>query len=660
MPNRLSYKSFCWNFGTTSFRTKYFNRTIELQLKLLSLFWETEVGVEAKWSCNEDLQIQYYDFLRKNEFVDGVAKNKAKDARQKTSGLVELGLINNERRLTSVGEKLLSISRNRDFSSDNFFMIPKDSYIYLKQLLKTSCKIESKSIRPFIVFLYVISKVNYLTLEEFEYLLPLCIDQVHTNNIIENIEKYRNGTCSLDDVIIQRLLSMDNYKEALELFLRENVTADLICEIGMNRKSRNYDKPYFPLYNALYEVYVKKDFTKLPNIYNLTRKLTSGMGVRWRNYLFNTLSRVQIKNNPRESINATLFDSVKSDEQFRRTFFTVMHLIKAKASLSDYLDLNRRYIRTTDIVLFNDGVVQLDIVPKHFFYKIMDELYKVAYENATGLFENFKLEEIAPCLKINETNVISSVNEEVGSNVTTIDEARNVIEDRRYKKLQILIDMKFSDEKILKLLSLFENREDDEIQEMVTSDADIPTIFEYVLGILWYKISNRTGKILDFMKLSLDADLLPKTHAAGGEADIVYEYEKTSFYPAHTVLLEATLADRNNQRRMEMEPVSRHLGQHLIENENGKSYCIFATNYLNINVISDFRGRKYNPYYDLHDESRYVTGMKIIPLQSSELKTIVQGQLRYQDLYGTFEKAFQSDLPPHKWYSEMVTQKLQS
>lgn len=59
---------------------------------------------------------------------------------------------------------------------------------------------------------------------------------------------------------------------------------------------------------------------------------------------------------------------------------------------------------------------------------------------------------------------------------------------------------------------------------MVTDNADIPTIFEYVLGILWYKTSERHGKILDYMKLSLDADLLPKTHAAGGEADIVYEY----------------------------------------------------------------------------------------------------------------------------------------
>lgn len=43
-----------------------------------------------------------------------------------------------------------------------------------------------------------------------------------------------------------------------------------------------------------------------------------------------------------------------------------MHLYKAKATLTDYLDLNRRYISTSDIVLFEDDEVKFDIVPKQF------------------------------------------------------------------------------------------------------------------------------------------------------------------------------------------------------------------------------------------------------------------------------------------------------
>ena len=53
------------------------------------------------------------------------------------------------------------------------------------------------------------------------------------------------------------------------------------------------------------------------------------------------------------------------------------------------------------------------------------------------------------------------------------------------------------------------------------------------------------------MKLSLETNLLPKTHIAGDYADyFIYEYKP------------CTLADGNNQRRMEMEPVSRNLGDY--------------------------------------------------------------------------------------------------
>lgn len=265
------------------------------------------------------------------------------------------------------------------------------------------------------------------------------------------------------------------------------------------------------------------------------------------------------------------------------------------------------------------------------------------------------MSEISASLIVSDETIVAGINEELGINVSDMQSAREALEDTRYQRLQHLIDTKFTDDKLLSLLDCFETRNDDEIRSMVTDNADVPTIFEYVLGILWYKASERHGKILDYMKLSLDADLLPKTHAAGGEADIVYEYEATEYYPEHTLLLEATLADSTNQRRMEMEPVSRHLGMHLIRTGNMNSYCVFATNYLNINVISDFRGRKTTPFYDPQDYSKSIAGMKIIPLQTSELKKIVFNRKTYKELYPLFETAFNSDLPPHLWYEAVIT-----
>lgn len=42
MFDNIPYKSFCWGLGTTSFRTKNFNKTIEDQLSLLDEFWNTD------------------------------------------------------------------------------------------------------------------------------------------------------------------------------------------------------------------------------------------------------------------------------------------------------------------------------------------------------------------------------------------------------------------------------------------------------------------------------------------------------------------------------------------------------------------------------------------------------------------------------------------
>lgn len=70
--------------------------------------------------------------------------------------------------------------------------------------------------------------------------------------------------------------------------------------------------------------------------------------------------------------------------------------------------------------------------------------------------------------------------------------------------------------------------------------------------------------------------------------------------------------------------------------------------------ISDFRSRKTTPFYDPQDYSKSVNGMKIIPLQTSELKKIVSNSKTYKELYPIFEEAFNSTLPPHEWYNTNI------
>jgi hypothetical protein len=47
-------------------------------------------------------------------------------------------------------------------------------------------------------------------------------------------------------------------------------------------------------------------------------------------------------------------------------------------------------------------------------------------------------------------------------------------------------------------------------------------------------------------------------------------------------------------------------------------------------------------------------GMKILPLQTSDLKNILLNGWTYRYLYTLFENAYASFLPPHVWYKECL------
>jgi len=50
--------------------------------------------------------------------------------------------------------------------------------------------------------------------------------------------------------------------------------------------------------------------------------------------------------------------------------------------------------------------------------------------------------------------------------------------------------------------------------------------------------------------------------------------------------------------------------------------------------------------------------MKIIPLQTSEVKKIVVAKKTYKELYLIFERAYNSALLPHEWYKSCISSNL--
>ena len=654
MPiKNIPYQSFCWVIGTTSFRTAKLNLKIEQQLLLLSDFYQQYLEKHKEWVWNNNTQEDYYDFMKKFKFLSGDAARKDKDAREKTSGLVELGLINPDRTITEVGYELLNITKTGDFEENNYFNINKDSYIYFKQLLKTTIKVNEKSVRPYYVLAKALVELENLTYDEFTYLLPLAVSLESANTVISRIKELRKGTLSIEDIILEDLMRMDNYQLAQNTLLENQVTEDLICLIGMNRKSRNYDKPYFNLYNKIVKVFLNKKYNKTYELYLAAKKINQKPGTLWRNFLFKTSSESSIKKNGIKMVDENLpFHTCKSEYELKQVFFKYLHVFKAMATLSDYFDLNRRYFNLTDTLIFEDQTVRFDMIPKYFFEMSINNIYTDSFVESANLTKTVSLEEISKGLIFDEEKIYARISRKLGIIIQTAEQATNFIKNERYRRFNQLIDKKFSNPVLLELLTYFELRNDSRIEELVTDEADIPTIFEYILAIVWYKVSERRGNILDYMKLSLEANLLPKTHATGGYADIIYEYEACQEYPKHTLLIEATLADGINQRRMEMEPVSRHLGDYRIRYNNPFDYSLFISTFLHKNVVADFRGRKHMQYYGPNEEC--IDGMKIISLDTEALKKILNNGTNYRYLYGVFDKYYKSDLRLPEWHDNLV------
>lgn len=652
----LSYKSFCWSMGTTSYRTVHFNFNIERQLQLMEEFRALPGNQGRLW---RDLQTEYYRHMKKSGFVKGDAPIPDKDAREKTSGLVDIGLMDPERSLTEVGRKLLELSRKGDFSSQNLLQLPEDSFLYLKQLMKSGCWVDGSYVRPFLVTLYALTRLDFLTQEEFAYLIPLCVSRESTETVIQAILRCREGKDGTDSILLERLFSLEQYQAALSRFLEGPVTETLLCEVGMNRKSKSYDKSYFPFYTALVNLYRHPDASRLPPLLAAADRLSGSPGALWKKYLFRSRAKRTME---KEGLNI-LFDrplwSAGSERAFQEEFFRLLHLFKAKSTLHDYFDLNRRYFRLSDALLFVDGKVEMDLLPGCLFRPAADSLLSQAFEPSPGLDRGIALESILPGLDTDAELLYGRLGRELGEPVRNRQEAEDILRKRRYRRLSWLLDHRFSLPVLLQLLDCFESRNDEIIHNLVTDNADIPTIFEYILGLCWYLISGRKGDVLEHMNLSLEADLLPKTHAAGGSADITYWYPASGERSSHWVLLEATLSEKNNQRRMEMEPVSRHLGDFILKTGEAASYAVLVTPYLDINVISDFRNRRSYQYFS-QDRSQRVRGLKILPLSTRELKRILQCGLSYGPLYALFEQAFRSNTDVAEWYEREIADKLPS
>ncbi|MBX9062450.1 AlwI family type II restriction endonuclease [Enterococcus faecium] len=317
--------------------------------------------------------------------------------------------------------------------------------------------------------------------------------------------------------------------------------------------------------------------------------------------------------------------------------------------IGEYSDTFFRLLSVTGIVSMKNGIATLkyrDLWLNFFeLAKIEDTIFgeatKKKYEayeknSDSSFYSHVSIEEIFGIDNTASETIVKEISEDL--HVSTADEARNTLKSKVNNEFVAYIKENYPKERIIDLLDLFSNRNNDQrIQEEVGSTASVPTIFEYIVGIAWYHISEKEYDVFSSFNLTMSADFIPETHAGGGGGDIVINYHDK------VVMLEVTLMNKQAQKRGEWEPVLRHATNLTIEEAPKEVVTLFIADELDDNTINIWRAIASVPLKssrEVETGGRYAENVTIMPLQNSELSMIIEKGMKEEELLDKIKYSF--------------------
>ena len=609
-------------FGNTSLRVKNLLYNFESQLILFEELFKNADKTDI-WANDSELQLRYLELLEQHNLLDSkntTIKLGTKDARVKSAPLEAYNLIKRkDKQITTRGYELLKLIKNQSYKIDNeFLQIDLISLFFLKATLNFSkqSNLLQKYLEVFKAF------GGSLSLDIF-MMLPLINNFTNTADFIQ---------CIKNKTIITNVLQYNPNYLRLNNFLSDLQNDTLKTSYFKTAKG---EKTALNIVKTLQEIFLP--FRNSKEIHILEKLLNSNEYADFKKLYLPYLTKQDKKADKIKDIEKFCEGSLKD---FGERFFHFIFEARILKNLSDYLDLNRRYLNLTGIFEFDKDSVSVNIIftlilNHSKYHKILDKIAtsQISSKLLCEYFDDVEFKKYFQKLGISQPQDIKAYKQNLDK-----------------KKLTHLLQTRFTKECVIEILQLFSDRDNDsKIFEIVTADATIPTIFEYIVAIAWcYIDDNNISRILE-AGLSLDSHLLPKSHAIGGNADFIY------LYPNHTLMIEVTLTEKTNQRRAEMESVSRHLGNLLLGLESkiqAQSYGIFIAPYLDKNVLNDFRSRLYC-YFE--NEKTHIKGMKILPLSTEDLIKILESKLSYNALLPKFKQALDSnELWGSKWYQAHI------
>lgn len=336
--------------------------------------------------------------------------------------------------------------------------------------------------------------------------------------------------------------------------------------------------------------------------------------------------------------------------------YTQFILSKKDDLISEYSDMTKRVFKLSGIISFDQGLVNL--VQSWPLEKVFEEDISL---NGIGDVQKYEKDINSLFYKdITFTDILDIPDQRIDKIIRRLQEEFNIsdptalvktLEEDKERQFLSLIDKEFSKERIIKLLYLFQERNDDEIKNIVTDSATIPTIFEYIIAIAWYYISDQPYSVLKSLNLTLDGDFKPLSHAVGGDGDIVIDYSDM------TTMLEATLMNKNSQKRGELEPVIRHAANLSIR-KSGKVFTIFIADELDNNVVNIFRGVS-QIELESTQSMKTINSIYIFSFSISEIIELLMNDIRSKKIFRVLNEEYSTTYNQiNIGWREKVTRKL--
>lgn len=613
---------FCY-FGNTSLRVSNLLYNIEAQLILFKELFEDSADTDF-WTNNSELQQKYLDLLIQHNLINTKdISTGTKNARAKSAPLEDYNLVDRKKKIiTPQGEELLLLLKEGQFNNfNNFLQIDLVSLFFLKATLNFS-KSNNGLADTFLKYLEVFKAFDGKLSNQYFRLLPLL---ANFENPTDFINKLKSPNFNETNLILELLYNDGALNSKKELFFADIESNSFSNPIYFSSaKGITAGKQAIKLYAILKSIrnktYNKKTLknlfsssitgnTKNPFKKELSILIGSKLSINNKTYFYNYMALFEITR-------------AGTDTDFDNWFFYFIYFCRVVSNLQDYISLNKYYLDLTGI--FEIDADNLTLI-KNMHIILKNTNYK-------SILNNIKTNEVSISsldYLLNDTEIKSEL---LALGITSTIDLKTYKYNEDKDKLLKLLNTKFTKDIVSNnILPLFKNREDQTIKDLTTDRATVPTIFEYIIAISMYYFDNKNIDFILKAGLSLDSNMLPKSHAVGGNSDFKMEYSD------HTLMVEVSLTEKTNQRRAEMESVSRHLGNILLSIDDTKkikkTFGIFIATYLDKNVINDFRIRRVS-YWE--NKTKVIKGMNILPMDIDDVISVLKSNKTYKQLRPDF------------------------